>query len=345
MPKKDAIILLVAIAILGISIFGGRFVYKAINTTPFGKTWYERNYIIDTGLSLKKLKISSPTQGAVVKEGEKLLVKVEPPQDFEVQGGIKLVSDTGIYLEDKETPYEFEIQVPYNQDVGRFTLTATAQGAIGKIDLQIEPSVDFISLIVEPKTITLDNPYSITEPFYQQAFQVRAIFADGKERNIALSSKTIYMSQDESVAIISTKDERGAFWASPFVRGLKPGKTKVVVSFANKSFEIPVEIKHTNHKPVAEIKSDRQGSFVDLPPVKVGETVMIDGSKSYDPDGDPLTYEWNMAAPEGSKAVVLDSDKPIARVIPDKPGHYAGGFFVKDNHGGVDVRDWDFNAK
>jgi hypothetical protein len=53
--------------------------------------------------------------------------------------------------------------------------------------------------------------------------------------------------------------------------------------------EVTVTVKQVNKPPVADAGSGQI--------VNEGETVMLDGSSSSDPDGDPLTYQWTV--PEG----------------------------------------------
>src|SRR5262245_6354509 len=49
----------------------------------------------------------------------------------------------------------------------------------------------------------------------------------------------------------------------------------------------------------------------------------LDGSRSYDPDGDPLTYFWTIGEkPPGSQATLRDSARPKAYFRPDRAGLY-----------------------
>jgi hypothetical protein len=58
----------------------------------------------------------------------------------------------------------------------------------------------------------------------------------------------------------------------------------------------------TNQAPVAVV--------ADVDPVRVGDWVTLNGSGSFDPDGDPLTYIWSQTA--GPLATLENPDSPIA---------------------------------
>lgn len=85
-----------------------------------------------------------------------------------------------------------------------------------------------------------------------------------------------------------------------------------------------------NTPPVADAGPDRK--------VTVGATVQLDGSGSKDPDGDPLSFYWEIIAkPAGSVAIL--SDPRIARptFVADKVGTYTVKLTVHDGRGGSDV--------
>lgn len=77
-----------------------------------------------------------------------------------------------------------------------------------------------------------------------------------------------------------------------------------------------------------------------LPPIAVidgslktyiRQPLRIDGSKSIDPDGDSLSFSWELtAAPSGSEPVLRDKNSPSPLFIGDKDGAYEVTLIVSD---------------
>lgn len=62
-----------------------------------------------------------------------------------------------------------------------------------------------------------------------------------------------------------------------------------------------------------------------------GTPLSLDGSNSYDPDNDPLTYFWRiLSAPAGSGSQLFDADTPTPLLIADQPGDYDIELTVSD---------------
>ncbi len=83
-----------------------------------------------------------------------------------------------------------------------------------------------------------------------------------------------------------------------------------------------------NTPPVADAGPDRT--------VSVGEVVQLDGTGSFDPDGDPLTFRWALVSrPEGSAAELDDPTSPTPSFTADLPGRYVLELTVDDGRGGT----------
>jgi hypothetical protein len=78
-----------------------------------------------------------------------------------------------------------------------------------------------------------------------------------------------------------------------------------------------------NSAPIANAGADQT--------IPTGSTVVLDGSGSSDPDGDPLTYSWNLTTrPEGSQAVLSDATAVKPTFIADVDGSYILTLVVSD---------------
>jgi RHS repeat-associated protein len=69
--------------------------------------------------------------------------------------------------------------------------------------------------------------------------------------------------------------------------------------------------------------------------VVTGSLVSLDGTGSFDPDGDPLTYDWQiLSRPEASGAVLDDSQSPTPSFLADRDGRYTIQLVVYDGNMG-----------
>jgi len=86
----------------------------------------------------------------------------------------------------------------------------------------------------------------------------------------------------------------------------------------------------SNRPPTADAGPDME--------VTVGDEVRLDGSGSSDPDGDPLTYAWEITArPEGSEAALDDPSSATPAFTADKLGSYEIELLVSDGKGASDA--------
>jgi hypothetical protein len=72
--------------------------------------------------------------------------------------------------------------------------------------------------------------------------------------------------------------------------------------------------------------------------VELGDQVLLDGTRSSDPDGDRLGHSWELEArPLGSTAAIEEAKSPLASLTPDVLGVYVVSLTVTD--GGFVRRD------
>jgi hypothetical protein len=84
-----------------------------------------------------------------------------------------------------------------------------------------------------------------------------------------------------------------------------------------------VAIDTVNSRPVADAGPDQV--------IVAGQGAFIDGSGSFDPDGDALAFQWAFTArPAGSSAAIVDPAAPVATFVADMPGDYIVQLIVSD---------------
>ena len=62
--------------------------------------------------------------------------------------------------------------------------------------------------------------------------------------------------------------------------------------------------------------------------VNAGTLVVLDGSRSYDPEGSPLTYSWSMSGPENVSLTATNPSYPS--FTPHNTGNYTATLIVND---------------
>src|SRR5690606_31618405 len=89
-------------------------------------------------------------------------------------------------------------------------------------------------------------------------------------------------------------------------------------------FSLATIQQKTNQPPVANAGPDQQA--------RVNETVYLDGSGSYDADGDPI-LGWNwyfVSKPPGSTAEIINAHTSAPSFVPDIAGEYVVELVVSD---------------
>ncbi len=85
----------------------------------------------------------------------------------------------------------------------------------------------------------------------------------------------------------------------------------------------PPAVGNTNTAPVAAAGSDKA--------VNIGELVTLDGSASADPDGDTLSFAWQLTSrPSGSAAMLQGAETVTPSFTPDLAGSFTLSLVVSD---------------
>ena len=85
-----------------------------------------------------------------------------------------------------------------------------------------------------------------------------------------------------------------------------------------------VIINTVNVPPVADAGPDQLI-------IEIGTTVYLDGTQSYDPDGDDITYQWSFTStPPGSNPILEDADTPTPYFVAGARGGYTIQLIVTD---------------
>jgi YVTN family beta-propeller protein len=88
-----------------------------------------------------------------------------------------------------------------------------------------------------------------------------------------------------------------------------------------------VTIGTLNSPPMADAGPDQAVNVI-------GTVVQLDGSHSYDPDGDPITYQWAIhSKPPGSNASLTGAATAKPNFVADAYGDYSIQLVVTDSHG------------
>jgi len=110
-------------------------------------------------------------------------------------------------------------------------------------------------------------------------------------------------------------------------------KLVVADSLGASSDPSTVLISTSNSAPVANAGADQ---FIE----RAGVTVQLDGSLSFDPDGDPITYAWTITAkPNGSGAALSDPTAVNPSFVADLLGTYIIELVVSDPSGLLSASD------
>lgn len=137
-----------------------------------------------------------------------------------------------------------------------------------------------------------------------------------------LSYRWILVSQPENSAIAGLNNMHEAIASfTPTVSGIYLINLHVEDGESEAFKQITVTVENTAPVAIAEFSGS----------LNAGERVYLDGSNSYDPDADELSYIWTLiSVPEGSTASLTDYQSPTIDVLLDKQGEYTISLIVED---------------
>jgi hypothetical protein len=226
------------------------------------------------------LHIVSPADGTQVTAGGLIDVEVAPADGFVPQ---TVLAIAGGAVERSDTPpFTMSLRVP-GDALGPIKLFAIALAADGNVVLSEDVTLNVTTTAtISSVNIVTQNPVLFGIHARQQ-LAVVGHYSDGFTRDITLGSAgTIYRTTNPAIAAVSADGELTA---------VAPGVVTIAAQNGNTQDSVTVTVK-PNTAPIADA-----GQAVALACIVPGSLVPIqlDGSRSFDPDGDPLRFTWSEA--------------------------------------------------
>lgn len=185
-------------------------------------------------------------------------------------------------------------------------VNTSPSGGAADLPVDLEVLVTF-SEPVEVSSLTPETVYLETEA---EGLPVEATLTYEEDWNTVLLTPSEELSYETGYTLVLTTG----------VSGATSGALPVAVQ---SSFATGADDRPSNRAPTADAGSDQE--------VMVGDTVILDGSASSDPDGDDITYLWTpQLLPEGSEASLDDDSIATPSFVADVAGTFVFSLVAKD---------------
>jgi hypothetical protein len=197
---------------------------------------------------------------------------------------------------------------------------------------------DYVAQLIVSDGLLESNPASVKISFEN----VSPVAAAGEDIAVEFYHTTVTLDGSQSY------DDNGDDLTYAWSFTLKPEDSSATLDGADTATPSFVVDKHGDYIVQLTVSDGFGGtgtdtvtvSFDNLPPVAdagsggafpVGQTVDLDGSKSSDPNNDPLTYTWSLlSCPAGSSASIADSSAQVTSMTLDVKGDYQVQLVVND---------------
>jgi hypothetical protein len=127
------------------------------------------------------------------------------------------------------------------------------------------------------------------------------------------------------VALNGATTEQATFIAElPGVYTFRLTVTETAAGGLSSSADVTLTVEEANHAPVADAGAAQT--------VNTGAQVTLNGTKSTDPDGDTLTYQWTQTA--GTQVQITNGTATPSFTAPNVPGDLTFSLVVSDPYGG-----------
>ncbi|MBI3416313.1 MAG: cadherin-like domain-containing protein [Verrucomicrobia bacterium] len=226
------------------------------------------------------LVLSGLTGGQTVTPGQNVSVTAAA-SDARALQSVSFVTP-GAATSDTTAPYTFSFQVPDTM-VGTIKLLAAGKDLSGQVSfaslsLNIVPAATLLAISVDTTNVTLTSK----APFRLHVF---GDYSDSVRRDLtAYSAGTRYTTSDRFTVRVDTNG---------VLRAVQATTTPIVITITNGALQTQanVTVQFFNFPPTPIITSDKTSGPAPL-------DVQFDGTTSFDPEGQPLTFAWEF--PDGT---------------------------------------------